>query len=48
MLTPKFQLPVHSELVIDLFAGGGGTTTGIKQAIIAANYSEQQIMRKIA
>lgn len=33
MLTPQFLLPVHSELVIDLFAGGGGASTGIEQAI---------------
>lgn len=33
MLTPQFLLPIHSELVIDLFAGGGGASTGIEQAI---------------
>lgn len=33
MLTPQFLLPVHSELVVDLFAGGGGASTGIEQAI---------------
>ena len=33
MLTPQFVLPLHHELVIDLFAGGGGASTGIEQAI---------------
>ena len=48
MLTPQFVLPLHHELVIDLFAGGGGASTGIEQAIgppvaralVAANYAE--------
>lgn len=33
MLTPQFLLPIHHELVVDLFAGGGGASTGIEQAI---------------
>tara|TARA_R110000868_G_scaffold165645_3_gene399191 strand:+ start:1 stop:1419 length:1419 start_codon:yes stop_codon:yes gene_type:complete len=33
MLTPQFTLPLAEELVIDLFAGGGGASTGIEQAI---------------
>lgn len=33
MLHPQFILPIASELVIDLFAGGGGASTGIEQAI---------------
>ena len=33
MLTPQLLLPIHRELVIDLFAGGGGASTGIEQAI---------------
>lgn len=33
MLTPQFILPLAHELVIDLFAGGGGASTGIEQAI---------------
>lgn len=33
MLTPQYLLPLHRELVIDLFAGGGGASTGIEQAI---------------
>ena len=28
MLTPQFILPMHPELVVDLFAGGGGASTG--------------------
>ncbi|MFA5610847.1 MAG: DNA cytosine methyltransferase, partial [Alcaligenes sp.] len=33
MLTPQFQLPVHDELTVDLFAGGGGASTGLEQAL---------------
>lgn len=33
MLTPQYQIPLHDELVVDLFAGGGGASTGIEQAI---------------
>ena len=33
MLKPQFILPLADELVIDLFAGGGGASTGIEQAI---------------
>lgn len=33
MLTPQFLLPIAAKLVIDLFAGGGGASTGIEQAI---------------
>ena len=48
MLTPQFNLPIHSELVIDLFAGGGGASTGIEQAIgravdIAINHDPEAI-----
>lgn len=32
MLNNQFLLPIASELVIDLFAGGGGASTGIEQA----------------
>jgi len=31
MLTPQFLLPIHTDLVVDLFAGGGGASTGIEQ-----------------
>lgn len=48
MLTPQFQIPLHSELVIDLFAGGGGASTGIEQAIgrpvdVAINHDPEAI-----
>lgn len=33
MLTPQFILALSTKLVIDLFAGGGGASTGIEQAI---------------
>ncbi|WKL16586.1 DNA cytosine methyltransferase [Comamonas testosteroni] len=33
MLTPQFVLALAAKLVIDLFAGGGGASTGIEQAI---------------
>ncbi|MGE8454286.1 MAG: hypothetical protein ACN6OP_27500, partial [Pseudomonadales bacterium] len=33
MLTNQFLLPLAAKLVIDLFAGGGGASTGIEQAI---------------
>lgn len=48
MLSPQLLLPVHDELVVDLFAGGGGASTGIEQAIgrpvdIAINHSADAI-----
>lgn len=48
MLTPQYLLPVHEELVIDLFAGGGGASTGIEQAIgrhvdIAVNHDPEAV-----
>ncbi|MBX3653244.1 MAG: DNA cytosine methyltransferase [Ramlibacter sp.] len=48
MLTPQFQLPIHHELVIDLFAGGGGASTGIEEAIgrpvdIAVNHNVEAV-----
>ncbi|WP_336579362.1 DNA cytosine methyltransferase [Alcaligenes sp. CHO6] len=48
MLTPQFQLPVHDELVVDLFAGGGGASTGLEQALgrhvdIAVNHDPEAI-----
>ncbi|MDR2331894.1 MAG: DNA cytosine methyltransferase [Burkholderiaceae bacterium] len=33
MLTPQFVLALAAKLVVDLFAGGGGASTGIEQAI---------------
>lgn len=48
MLTPQFLLPIHGELVIDLFAGGGGASTGIEQAIgrpvdVAINHDPEAV-----
>lgn len=48
MLTPQFVLPLYRELVIDLFAGGGGASTGIEQAIgravdVAINHDAEAI-----
>lgn len=48
MLTPQFKLPLHRKLVVDLFAGGGGASTGIEQAIgravdIAVNHDPEAI-----
>ena len=48
MLTPQYLLPLSSKLIIDLFAGGGGASTGIEQAIgrhvdIAINHDAEAI-----
>jgi DNA (cytosine-5)-methyltransferase 1 len=48
MLTPQFVLPLARELVIDLFAGGGGASTGIEAAIgrhvdIAVNHDREAV-----
>ncbi len=48
MLTPQFLLPIHNDLVVDLFAGGGGASTGIEQAIgravdVAINHDAEAI-----
>jgi DNA (cytosine-5)-methyltransferase 1 len=48
MLTPQFLLDIHRELVVDLFAGGGGASTGIEQAIgrpvdIAVNHDPEAV-----
>jgi DNA (cytosine-5)-methyltransferase 1 len=48
MLKPQFILPLADELVVDLFAGGGGASTGIEQAIgrhvdIAINHDPDAI-----
>jgi DNA (cytosine-5)-methyltransferase 1 len=48
MLTPQFVLPIAAELVVDLFAGGGGASTGIEQAIgrhvdIAVNHDPEAV-----
>ena len=49
MLGNQFLLPVHHELVVDLFAGGGGASTGIEQAIgrhvdVAVNHDREAIL----
>jgi len=48
MLNPQFILPIASELVVDLFAGGGGASTGIEQALgrhvdIAVNHDPEAV-----
>lgn len=48
MLTPQYTLDLHSEIVVDLFAGGGGASTGIEQAIgrpvdIAINHDPEAV-----
>jgi DNA (cytosine-5)-methyltransferase 1 len=48
MLQPQFLLPIAHELVVDLFAGGGGASTGIEQAIgrhvdIAVNHDPEAV-----
>ena len=48
MLKPQFILPIAPELVVDLFAGGGGASTGIELAIgrhvdIAVNHDPEAI-----
>lgn len=48
MLTPQLLLNIHRELVIDLFAGGGGASTGIEQAIrrhvdVAVNHDREAV-----
>jgi DNA (cytosine-5)-methyltransferase 1 len=48
MLTSQFILPIAQELIIDLFAGGGGASTGIEMAVgrhvdIAVNHDRQAV-----
>lgn len=48
MLHPQYILPMHRELVVDLFAGGGGASTGIEQAIgrhvdVAVNHDTEAV-----
>lgn len=48
MLTPQFLLPIHREITVDLFAGGGGASTGIELAIgravdIAINHDPEAV-----
>lgn len=53
MLQPQFTLPLHRELAIDLFAGGGGASTGIEEAIgrpvdIAINHNIEAVAMHMA
>ena len=48
MINPQFILPIHHELVVDLFAGGGGASTGIELAIgrhvdVAVNHDPEAV-----
>jgi DNA (cytosine-5)-methyltransferase 1 len=48
MISNQFILPIAHELVVDLFAGGGGASTGIEQAIgrhvdIAVNHDPEAV-----
>lgn len=48
MLTPQYLLPLHDELVVDNFAGGGGASTGIERAIgrpvdVAINHDPEAV-----
>ena len=48
MISSQFILPIANELVIDLFAGGGGASTGIEQAIgrhvdVAVNHDPEAV-----
>lgn len=36
MLTPQYLLPIHAEIVVDLFAGGGGASTIRKRLFLVA------------
>ena len=53
MLSPQFNLPIHPEIIVDLFAGGGGASTGIEQATgfppdIAINHAPEAIRLHMA
>lgn len=48
MMQPQFILPLATKLIVDLFAGGGGASTGIEQALmrhvdIAINHDAEAI-----
>jgi DNA (cytosine-5)-methyltransferase 1 len=48
MIGAQFILPIAGELVVDLFAGGGGASTGIEQALgrhvdIAVNHDPEAV-----
>jgi DNA (cytosine-5)-methyltransferase 1 len=53
MRSPQFILPIADEMVVDLFAGGGGASTGIEQAIgrhvdIAVNHDRKAVAQHFA
>lgn len=48
MLHPQFLLPVADEILVDLFAGGGGASTGIEAAVgrhvdVAVNHDPEAV-----
>lgn len=48
MIHPQYILPLSSELIVDLFAGGGGASSGIEQALgrhvdIAVNHDADAV-----
>lgn len=48
MLKPQFILPIAHEMIVDLFAGGGGASTGIELAVgrhvdVAVNHDREAI-----
>ncbi|MCZ8254458.1 MAG: DNA cytosine methyltransferase [Polaromonas sp.] len=48
MLSPQFTLDLNTEIVVDLFAGGGGASTGIEMALrrhvdVAVNHNPTAI-----
>ncbi|MBH0311256.1 DNA cytosine methyltransferase [Alcaligenes faecalis] len=48
MTTKQFLLPIASEITVDLFAGGGGASTGLEQALgrhvdVAVNHDPEAI-----
>jgi DNA (cytosine-5)-methyltransferase 1 len=48
MLTPQHLLDLAPEIVVDLFAGGGGASTGMEQALgfaphVAVNHDPEAI-----
>ncbi len=48
MLSPQHALPLHDEIVVDNFAGGGGASTGIERALrrpvdVAINHDPEAV-----
>ena len=49
----QLQLDIHSELIIDNFAGGGGASTGIEMALgrrvdVAINHDPEAVSMHLA